>query len=1299
MQPPRATASEDNAALGSLQASPQTTGVAGACPFYGEDFYCEIPRSFRHLSFYIFDRDVFRRDSIIGKVAVKKEDLQKYHGRDTWFQFQHVDADSEVQVTRPLSYTRRSHFDVEEDVDKMALRIDLWNASNLKFGDEFLGEIKIPLKVLGQSSVHEAWYFLQPRDNGSKSIKPDDLGSLRLNIVYTEDHVFPAEYYCPLRDLLLKSADVEPVSASAAHVLGEVCREKQEAAIPLVRLFLHYGKIVPFLSAIANAEVNRTLDPNTIFRGNSLTSKCIDETMKLAGMHYLQVTLKPIIDEICGDHKPCEIDPVKLKDAENLDNNRENLRHYVDRIFTVITNSGVSCPTVMCDIFFSLRESAAKRFQADQDVRYTAVSSFIFLRFFAPAILSPNLFHLRPHHPASFKESYMASFYDFFNEHKYADAVKNASFKESYMASFYDFFNEHKYADAVKNFLDLISSSGRRDHKRIETPIMLKEGFMIKRAQGRKRFGRKNFKKRWFRLTNHEFTYHKNKVDHPLCTIQIENILAVEKLEEESFKMKNMFQVIQPERALYIQANNCVEAKDWIDILTKMFQVIQPERALYIQANNCVEAKDWIDILTKVSQCNNKRLSKYHPSAYLNGHWLCCKASSDCAAGCSPCTGGLPANIQLNVDGDRETERIYSLFSTYMSKLDKMQEACGSKSVYDGPEQEEYSGFVIDDPQETYKTLKLLAATVHTLQQEHAQYKKDKFMKTKYGSQTVWDSSGFSSRNTMHSVLSQRHASQFLTRSRRANSLFEESKKGNLERECIEELCNKEEAREVFENDSEMEIAVFIENVKVTRLKSVRLCYPGHLEVELEMSSSEVQIKANSFRAVHYIAPPKMEKQLSILDAAMEGQVDTYVVGIPDVPVSATPVSAFYNSCIEIEVNGKGLDFNEAVLKHNDIKSHSCPPLCMGETTAPIRSSVLFKSPDIPDQCSPSPCNPDGTVRCEDKQGAFTCHCFPGWTGDQCHKDVNECDKTNGGCNHICSNKEGGYACSCRSGYSLADKHTCTAEFDFRTFDPEGVIFFTGGHLNSSWIVLAINQGKLELQLKYGEIRRVTSSGPLVNNGLWHRLNPRLDGCIRDWTWLNGEDTSIQETIKFNEKMQCFSVTGSGSFYPGNGFALLNVSYSDPKGDWAVNVFMTIRPSASPGVLFALVSGEGVPLSLALTDYHPAKKVRAQHVVLAVGDVIVSSVGVAVCDADTHSVSFTVGKDLISLEVDGMAGQSEFSLPELEQHITNLGTDLQGPVSTYLGGIPGFKKHTSWERMKKLFLHLSATIHDRDYNC
>ncbi|XP_053563579.1 transmembrane gamma-carboxyglutamic acid protein 1 [Bombina bombina] len=44
-------------------------------------------------------------------------------------------------------------------------------------------------------------------------------------------------------------------------------------------------------------------------------------------------------------------------------------------------------------------------------------------------------------------------------------------------------------------------------------------------------------------------------------------------------------------------------------------------------------------------------------------------------------------------------------------------------------------------------------------------------------------------------------ANSILKRFPRANSFFEEIKQGNLERECREELCNYEEAREVFENN------------------------------------------------------------------------------------------------------------------------------------------------------------------------------------------------------------------------------------------------------------------------------------------------------------------------------------------------------------------------------------------------------------------------------------------------------------------------------------------------------------------
>lgn len=43
-------------------------------------------------------------------------------------------------------------------------------------------------------------------------------------------------------------------------------------------------------------------------------------------------------------------------------------------------------------------------------------------------------------------------------------------------------------------------------------------------------------------------------------------------------------------------------------------------------------------------------------------------------------------------------------------------------------------------------------------------------------------------------------ASQVLSRRRRANTFWEELKKGNMERECVEERCSYEEAREIFED-------------------------------------------------------------------------------------------------------------------------------------------------------------------------------------------------------------------------------------------------------------------------------------------------------------------------------------------------------------------------------------------------------------------------------------------------------------------------------------------------------------------
>uniref|UniRef100_A0A667YM82 RAS p21 protein activator 2 n=1 Tax=Myripristis murdjan TaxID=586833 RepID=A0A667YM82_9TELE len=657
------------------------------------------------------------------KVSIRKEDLCKYSGKEHWFSLQPVDPNSEVQgkvhlemrlnelitengsmcqqllvriiecqglplisgqncdsyatvslvgparsdqkktkvkkktsdphfdetfffeVTRSSSYSKKSHFQVEEeDIEKLEIKVDLWNSGNLG-QDVFLGEIRVSVKILRNEHFHRAWYLLQPKGNGNKS-KSDDLGSLRLKLTYIEDTVLPSTCYTSLCNLLLKSPDVKPISASAAHILGDICRERYEAILPMVRLLLHNNRFVPFVSAVAALELENTQEANTIFRGNTLATRCIDDMMKIVGKNYLTVTLKSVIDEICDSNKTCEIDPIKLKEGDNVEVNKENLQGYVQKVFSSITQSSSSCPPLMCDVFRSLRQLASKRFPGDPHVQYSAVSSFVFLRFFAVAVLSPHSFQLRSHHPDP----------------------------------------------EISRTLTLIS-------KTIQTlgswGSLSKNVFFYrevqKRAQGKKRIGKKNFKKRWLRVTNRELSYHKHRGKEALCIIDVKNIRAVEKLDESAFNRKNMF------------------------------QVVHAEKPLYVQAGNCVEASEWMEVLSQVSRCNEGRLATFHPSNYGGGAWQCCKNPSDSAPGCKPCTATMLANLQLDIDCDRETERVFSLLSSNDSKLQNMEDACASLAVYQGPqrEQEEYSKFTIQEPKETFRTLKQLRNIMEELQKQH----------------------------------------------------------------------------------------------------------------------------------------------------------------------------------------------------------------------------------------------------------------------------------------------------------------------------------------------------------------------------------------------------------------------------------------------------------------------------------------------------------------------------------------------------------------------------------------------------
>ncbi|KAI8040717.1 hypothetical protein M5D96_006660 [Drosophila gunungcola] len=390
--------------------------------------------------------------------------------------------------------------------DLVEIVVSIWHDAHGAMSDKvFLGEVRLPMlnKQEQQAVPPSAWYYLQPRSMthscrslnatprscatppGTRLSVDSTIGSLRLNLNYTADHVFPLATYDDLLNLLLESVDQRPITVSAVSILGELVSGKTEVAQPLVRLFTHTERIAPIIKALADHEISHLTDPTTIFRGNTLVSKMMDEAMRLSGLHYLHQTLRPVLSQIVAEKKPCEIDPSKIKDRSAVDTNLHNLQDYVERVFEAITKSADRCPKVLCQIFHDLRECAGKHFPSNREVRYSVVSGFIFLRFFAPAILGPKLFDLTTERLDAQTSRTLTLISKTIQSlgNLVSSRSSQQTCKEEFTVQLYKKFCTEQHVDAVKHFLEVISTPSQASssvHPAAAAtplePVLLKEG-------------------------------------------------------------------------------------------------------------------------------------------------------------------------------------------------------------------------------------------------------------------------------------------------------------------------------------------------------------------------------------------------------------------------------------------------------------------------------------------------------------------------------------------------------------------------------------------------------------------------------------------------------------------------------------------------------------------------------------------------------------------------------------------------------------------------------------------------------
>ncbi|NXX17543.1 RASL1 protein, partial [Podargus strigoides] len=356
---------------------------------------------------------------------IKARDLAPRDPSGTSDPFARVSCCGHTLETAVIKKTRFPHWDevlefelVEGELGEAVLSVEVWDWDIVGKND-FLGRVEFPLDTICMAPT-KGWFQLLPfpsptEDHGGQ------LGALRLAVRLVEDRVLPHTCYQPLIQLLTEPilCPGQPPAGTALAILEEVTlgESRQDVATKLVKIFLGQGLVVPLLDYLTAHELARTTDPNTLFRSNSLASKSMEQFMKVVGLPYLHEVLKPVVNRIFEEKKYVELDPSKmelsrsrrvrgisfkgsLSEVQVQESSLELLKGYLGDIVDAIVGSVEKCPLLMRVAFKQLRRRVDEQFPSAQheDVRYFSISAFLFLRFFAPAVLTPKLFSLREQH-------------------------------------------------------------------------------------------------------------------------------------------------------------------------------------------------------------------------------------------------------------------------------------------------------------------------------------------------------------------------------------------------------------------------------------------------------------------------------------------------------------------------------------------------------------------------------------------------------------------------------------------------------------------------------------------------------------------------------------------------------------------------------------------------------------------------------------------------------------------------------------------------------------------------------------
>uniref|UniRef100_A0A671F0Q5 Sex hormone-binding globulin n=2 Tax=Rhinolophus ferrumequinum TaxID=59479 RepID=A0A671F0Q5_RHIFE len=177
--------------------------------------------------------------------------------------------------------------------------------------------------------------------------------------------------------------------------------------------------------------------------------------------------------------------------------------------------------------------------------------------------------------------------------------------------------------------------------------------------------------------------------------------------------------------------------------------------------------------------------------------------------------------------------------------------------------------------------------------------------------------------------------------------------------------------------------------------------------------------------------------------------------------------------------------------------------------------------------------------------------------------------------------------------FNLTKITKTSSSFEFRTWDPEGVIFYGDTNPKDDWFVLGLRDGRPEIQLHNHWAQLTVGAGPRLDDGRWHQLVPALDACLRQDNWLDQQaQTSVSAPTSLRS---CAIESQPGIFFPPGTHAEFSLQdipqpHAEP---WAFSLELEIQLAAGSGHLLAL----GTPENPSWLSLH----LQNQKVVLSSG--------------------------------------------------------------------------------------------------